>query len=838
MLKYLFFLLPLMQAGNLLAFQGLDSLGVALAQDTQDTIYNDRGWPRKIEVDEALLVFHQPQVYSWEQFIELECWVATEIIPKKDAADTLIGAIKVKAKTETHKASRSVLIYEKEILDLQIEGKDQAFLDMALARLKSLQASPEVISLDRMLPMVDDAVFEVNTAELDSTPPKIFYSDDLNSRLVIFEGKPIWADTQVKNLSFAVNTNWPVFKYEKEETYYLLNDSTWMRAFNLWGNWFPVGVLPKEFNKLAKKEAWKDIAETISSPETQGPKVDIFASSEPAELLVLDGAPKFETIEGTNSLKAVVNTDADLIYSGEKNLYYLLLSGRWFSAPSLDGAWAFASLNLPNDFQQIPDSSAWGRLLASVPGTLQSREAVAQASIPNTAQIKSDAQPPEAIYDGEPQLEPIEGTEISYVKNSPHDIVYVDNQYYWCYQGVWFVSAYPTHGWVVCRAVPPTIYAIPPHSPMHHLSYVYAYGYSSGYVTFGYTAGYTGVYVAYGVPVYGTGYYYAPYYYYPSYYAYPVYYPYSYSYGFRATYNPYTGTYTRQAQTYGPYGGMGRAAAYNPSTGTYAWGQSAWGPQGGAGEVFAYNPRTGSQAYGNTVQGVNAGQTNLQAYNAQTNTYASTQQSYDPYGQWGESYVQRNDQWAQAKHYTDDQGTRYGFQTSGNAQGAGYTTSEGNSAGVAKNEQGDLYVGKDGDVFKKEGDNWYKHNGEEWDQVSKENLSAEQKGNVETQANQAQNNLKSNEKTSNLSQENLADRSANRAGDRNQPPPNSKNSSQAGSSIMHRSNQSPNNFYPQREYQNRQRGNNRSGAYQNYLNRGGVNRPSFSRPGGGIRRRR
>jgi hypothetical protein len=46
--------------------------------------------------------------------------------------------------------------------------------------------------------------------------------------------------------------------------------------------------------------------------------------------------------------------------------YFLLLSGRWFSAASLKGAWHFVAADkLPADFANIPPGSDKGHLLVS-----------------------------------------------------------------------------------------------------------------------------------------------------------------------------------------------------------------------------------------------------------------------------------------------------------------------------------------------------------------------------------------------------------------------------------------------------------------------------------------
>ena len=87
---------------------------------------------------------------------------------------------------------------------------------------------------------------------------------------------------------------------------------------------------------------------------------------------------------------------------------------------------------------------------------------------------------------------------------------------------------------------------------------------------------------------------------------------------------------------------MGRMAAwawarrYNPRTGTYSRGAAAYGPYGSRAAGQAYNPRTG--AYGQTRQGSNV------------------------YGNWGTSAVQRGDSWAQTAHV---QNYQRGTSTSG-----------------------------------------------------------------------------------------------------------------------------------------------------------------------------
>ena len=168
------------------------------------------------------------------------------------------------------------------------------------------------------------------------------------------------------------------------------------------------------------------------------------------------------------------------------------------------------------------------------------------------------------------------------------------------------------------HSVPGQIYEIPVSSPAHNVTYVTVEDRDDDTATYVAAAAYTGMMVAWGCAVWGTGYYYPPYVWYGG--GYPVYYAHYPSYGYGASYNPWTGAYTRGGGVYGPYGGAGMAARYNPRTGTYSRGAAAYGPYGAAGAARAYNPRTG--------------------------TSAATRQGANTYGSWGSTAVKRGDDWA------------------------------------------------------------------------------------------------------------------------------------------------------------------------------------------------
>ena len=121
--------------------------------------------------------------------------------------------------------------------------------------------------------------------------------------------------------------------------------------------------------------------------------------------------------------------------------YYVLISGRWFTAKALAGPWSFVpAKSLPADFAKIPADHPMADVLISVPDTPQAREAAIANQIPQTATVQRDVQPTPVVYDGgEPQWKPIDGTPLSYAYNTAVPVIRVDPKtYYMVQNGVWF----------------------------------------------------------------------------------------------------------------------------------------------------------------------------------------------------------------------------------------------------------------------------------------------------------------------------------------------------------------------------------------------------------------
>ncbi len=654
----------------------------------------DQGWPRAYATPNGgKVLVYQPQVASWTDQKLMVAYAAVSY-EAKGATKPALGSLKIEADTKVATAERlvsySVLrVTESNFPTLQKEDTREVVAEVV----KAIPDHERVISLDRVLAGVDKSqIIPKEVPGVKADPPAIFFSKK-PALLVNVDGEPIWNPIKENDLKFAVNTNWDLFLHDPTKVYYLRNEDNWLQASDVKGPWTAAAKLPESFGKLPGDDNWKEVKEALPGKKVSADKLpQVFVSTAPAEMILLTGEPKYQPVAGTGLLW-VSNTNSDVFRLGQKGAVYFLVSGRWFSAPDFTGPWTFATPKLPAEFKSIPLEHPRSRVLASVPGTQQAAEAVLLAQVPQTARVsKKEVKAPEVVYQGEPKFEKVEKTKVERAVNTDKSIIKVGDLYYLCFEGVWFMGKSPTGPWEVTGHVPGEIYEIPISSPAYNVTYVTVQDDDDEWATFATAAMYTGVMVAWGCAVWGSGWYYPPYYggFYGGYYGH---YP---TYGYGASYNPWTGAYTRGAVAYGPYGGAGVAARYNPRTGTYSRGAAAYGPYGSRAAGQAYNPRTG--------------------------TYGQTRQGSNVYGSWGSTQVQRGDQWASTNRVTNDR-TGATTRTTRTSEGGAAITRNGpgagNNSGVVKTGGGDVYAGRDGNVYRKQDGGWQQYNDGNWGSVDK-----------------------------------------------------------------------------------------------------------------------
>jgi hypothetical protein len=654
----------------------------------------DGGWPRLYDTPTGgdVLVY-QPQVASWDKQAQMVAFSAVSY-RKTSVSKAVQGTVKIEATTKVAVNDRLVNFNDMRIVEANFPtAPREEVREITSVITTAIPEDERVIALDRVLASVDkSSIIPRNVEGVKADPPNIFFSMT-PAIMVNLDGEPIWSPIRDNDLKYAVNTNWDLFQLDTTSRVYLRNENTWLTAPTVNGPWAPAGTLPASFSKLPADANWTDVKANLPGRALKPEAVPkVFVSTTPGELILLTGAPAYVPVPGTQ-LQWIRNTDSDLFRMGQGGLVYYLVAGRWFSAKDFNGPWTFATPNLPEDFQKISVEHERSRVLASGPGTDQAVEAVLLAQIPQTARVnKKETKAPEVAFQGDPKFDQIPPTPVQRAANTDKDVFLVNNQYYLCYQGVWFVGTSATGPWTVAESIPKEIYSIPVSSPSHHVTYVtIEEDNDDDWVVFAAAAGYTGMMVAWGCAVWGTGWYYPPYWGYGGFY--PYYYPHFATYGYSAWYNPWTGAYGRSARVYGPYGGAGVGARYNPRTGTYARGAAAWGPYGARGAAQAYNPRTG--------------------------TYAQTRQGSNVYGNWGSTQVQRGDDWASTNRYTNRQ-TGTTTRTIRTDDGAAITRRGPGGATVGVGDGGNVYAGNDGNVYRRQDGTWQKYDNGSWNNTDRQ----------------------------------------------------------------------------------------------------------------------
>lgn len=647
----------------------------------------EASWPTVVKQNDATATIYEPQPTSWPG--RTTVYATAAMIITKPGKPNLVGTVDVSAQTSTDLTGRWVNFSHVDVLATHFPMLDTDQAAKLQGKIVAFAAhiTAKKIPLDTLLLALSQAPVEAQPVATDDKPPVIFHSNS-PAILLVTDGQPVMTPLKGTGLSFAVNTNWSLFEQTSTGEWYLLNGKTWLSAPAFTGPYQPAGQLPADFSKLPNDASFADVKKYVPNGPAPASPPTVFVSTKPAQIIVTGGAPKLTPITGA-PLQYVSNTEAEIIYDPSGKLYYVLFSGRWFSAPSLNGPWTYATPNLPASFALIPPDGPQGAMLVSVPGTAQAQQAVITAQIPVQTSLPKTTTAT-VIYAGTPNFVPIAGTAMYYAVNTSAQVVRVNGVYYNCYNGAWYVAYAPTGPWVLATSIPAVIYTIPPASPLYPVTYVHIYSVTPTAVVVGYTAGYTMGIITAGVVVYGTGYYYPPVIIAG---VVPIYYPYPYTYAGGVRYVPGTGGWVSGGAVYGPYGGVAARSYYNPATGAYAHGSAVWGPNGGAAYGSFSNPSTGR--------------------------YGSTSQSWSPYGRSGSSTVTGQNGTVHTQSAANANGAAGGFTASNGAEGAAaHNNVNGNNTAAVKTSSGDVYAGHNGNVYQHDSSGWSQYNNGSFQQVT------------------------------------------------------------------------------------------------------------------------
>jgi len=501
--------------------------GLLLAQTALD---EDSPWPRVRSTNGNSVTLYLPQVERWTT----NWFVAQAVVEVKPAGakQEQLGVVWFEAQGNVDRSTRLVTLDRLEITKANFpEAADNGSNALAIVR-QLFPAGTRTVSLDYLITALgfEQAAARPTTQPLNHTPPDIIWTTN-RAVLVLIDGEPVLRPVPGAALERVLNTPALLVRDQATGRFYLSGEGQWFAADSLTGPWSLVQIPPNKVAALAPAST------NHPSADAGQPAPRIIVSTRPAELLMTDGAPNFQPIRGTE-LQYAANSDNQLFFYAPERQAYLLLSGRWFKAGSLDGPWTYvAPKDLPDDFDDIPRGSPQAVVLASVPGTPEAEMAMVANSVPTTATVNRDTTL-QVAYDGEPQFKPIEGTSMLYAINAPLPVIRSGENYYAVDKGVWFTAASPNGPWQVAAEVPEEIYTIPPGSPVYYATFVRVYDADTNSVDVGYTPGYTGAYEDDGTTVYGTGYDY------PSWTTTTTYYGWGYTWGYGYLYSPWYGWWT------------------------------------------------------------------------------------------------------------------------------------------------------------------------------------------------------------------------------------------------------------------------------------------------------
>ncbi|MGI9220612.1 MAG: carbohydrate-binding family V/XII [Woeseiaceae bacterium] len=627
-------------------------------------------WPQEVTADEGTIVVYQPQPESLNgNILSGRAAMSLEL---KDRDDAIFGAFWFEAKIDNDTDAGVATIRDVKVTDVRWpesrDADEQRFTAIVEAAVPSsgFQIATENLSAS----LANAEVVQKSLDNINNDPPKIVFREEL-AVLLSFDGEPQYADIENSPYERVLNTPFAVVRKKNSREFWLSSGKYWYSASSVGGPWSVTNSPPADLAKMLA-DAGQDVEGPDQPPE-------IVVANEPTELIVTTGKPDWQSLPG-GELLYVQNTETAWLRELSTNNMYLLLSGRWFRSKSAAGPWTFVrSDELPDSFANIPPESDIGGLRVSVAGTQEANDAMLDAQVPETAAIERSKATLDVEYDGKAKFEKIPGTQVSYATNTAAQVLLIDGRYYAVDAGVWFFSNNATGPWSVADSIPDEeIQKIPPSSPVYNTTHVHIYESTPEVVYVGYTPGYMWSYPYYGVPVYGTGWYYPPYYG-------RYYYPRPPTWGFHVGYNPWTGwnfgvSWSNGFFSMGVRWGGGYGGGYYP-------GRCCGGYYGGG-----YHG-------GNTI--INTGDINI-GNNVNIGNRKNIKNNFDKGGNRDLANARQN------VYNRDGNRTR-------NADRA-VAQRDLKQARPANNRQNDVFADRNGNVARRSGDSWESRNNGKWQQ--------------------------------------------------------------------------------------------------------------------------
>ncbi|HEY6353006.1 MAG TPA: carbohydrate-binding family V/XII, partial [Burkholderiaceae bacterium] len=192
----------------------------------------------------------------------------------------------------------------------------------------------------------------------------------------------------------------------------------------------------------------------------------IIVSDSPAILVPIDGAPNVQVV-GDSGVSRVINTHALILQGGLGDDFYLHVYDGWMSAKSLEGPWEKAR-RAPFGMDDVAKKLAASGAVDMLDGGPNANPKPSLSNgVPTiyTSQVPAEL----VVFKGQPNLEPINGTQLLQAINTHSDVFVdtTDNNYYVLLSGRWFRAGSTNGPWsfVASNALPADFARIPPDVP-------------------------------------------------------------------------------------------------------------------------------------------------------------------------------------------------------------------------------------------------------------------------------------------------------------------------------------------------------------------------------------
>lgn len=213
----------------------------------------------------------------------------------------------------------------------------------------------------RKLKNIESEQYNDETPQNETTPPSQIIISTSPAELLISNGEPQYSTIANTSLIFMTNTDDDIILDIEAQEYYVLISGRWFKSKELNSNsWTFVAPdnLLEDFALIPENSPMSNVRASVSGTreakeavlETKIPQTAEVNRNSATLDISFDGAPVFETIEGTDMMYAV-NTNKDVLFIDRT--YYCCDNAVWFESSDPLGTWTVA-IKIPREIMNIP----------------------------------------------------------------------------------------------------------------------------------------------------------------------------------------------------------------------------------------------------------------------------------------------------------------------------------------------------------------------------------------------------------------------------------------------------------------------------------------------------